>query len=80
MHQFRKDAPTSTGTTQNMLFSLGADEEYDLEAADCANAYFQGRKFERELYVTPPSGFRAYSKVAITSGGGPCTFGGGFAL
>lgn len=54
-HLFRKDAPTIAAVGQNVVLTVAARSNYACCSADARNAYFQGRKMSREVYVRFPT-------------------------
>ena len=50
----RSDSPTADKTSLRMLYAIAANERWKIESLDVKSAFLQGRKLERELFVSPP--------------------------
>ena len=50
----QSDSPTAAKSTLRMVMAIAASEEWKCESIDIKAAFLQGKKIEREVYLTPP--------------------------
>ena len=54
----RSDSPTCLKENIRLLLTLAVSKEWDVNTLDIKAAFLQGKKIERDLFVTPPKEFR----------------------
>ena len=50
----RSDSPTVDRASTKLLYSIAANEGWEIESIDVTSAFLQGEKLDREIFVKPP--------------------------
>ena len=56
--EHRSDSPTLSKESLKLLMSIAANEGFEVQSLDVKNAFLQGKKIEREVFVEPPSDYK----------------------
>ena len=59
----RGDCPTADRISKRLLYTIAANERWQIEAVDVTSAFLQGAELEREVYVRPPKEANSEGKV-----------------
>ena len=59
----RSDSPTLSKESLKMMMSIAANEGWKIQSLDVKNAYLQGKKINREVFVQPPADYAKPGKL-----------------
>ena len=61
--QVQTDSPTGNRETLRLLIALAASQGWEIKTVDFSNAYLQGEKLKREVYMEPPPEAKKPGKI-----------------
>ena len=59
----RSDSPTLSKESLKLMMAIAANEGFEIQSLDVKNAYLQGSKIDRTVFVEPPADYKKEGKI-----------------